>query len=104
MNKQLKDRVFYVLTFIVIFILTNLFLHYRSNQTTDKYFERVERDYRMCLKRAEEDSVDKRLCHEIESASVSNFYSTNNLFEITLLMNLFLPVLFALQRFAELSD
>ena len=96
MNKLLKDKGFYVLVFITIFILSNLLFGYRSNQTKDNYFERVERNYRTCLKRAEEDSVDKRWCHEIESASVNNFYSTDNHFEISLLMNLFLPVLFGL--------
>jgi hypothetical protein len=96
MDKKLKDKVFYVLIFIFVFILPNVFFYWKSSSDSEVFHQRVTEDHQFCVRRAERDSLDTRWCDEIRSASRETFSATKNSNDIFLLMSLFHPVLFVL--------
>lgn len=96
MNKYLSSNTSTVFIFILVFIVPNLFFHQINSEDRDIYYKRVDRDREICLQRAKEDSVETRWCNEIKSSSELAYNSADKSFEIGLLMNLFLPVIYAL--------
>lgn len=96
MNKKLKDKFFYVMIFIFVFIVPNIFFYYKSIENRDLFYQYARENRQICVQRAEEDSLNKRWCDEIYSASKDNYSSTENSHDILLLMSLFQPILFVL--------
>lgn len=95
MNKKSKEIIFYVVTFVGIFIVPNLVFHYFSRESDQMFYEQVREDYEICMQRAEQDSRDKVWCGEIKDAarlSYSMNRSSNNFY----LLLMFQPLLFVL--------
>lgn len=96
MDKQSSNKTSTILLFTIVFLLPNLFFYHISSRDRDVYFERVDENQEKCLQRAKEDSVETRWCNEIKSSSELVFNAADKSFEIGLLMNLFLPVVYSL--------
>ena len=95
MNKKSKEIIFYVLTFIFIFIVPNTLFYRFSRENDEMFYKWLAEDNEVCRQRAKEDSREKIWCDEIRKAATLSYResrSSNNFF----LLIMFQPILFVL--------
>ncbi|HVE55862.1 MAG TPA: hypothetical protein VNB22_03475 [Pyrinomonadaceae bacterium] len=75
MNKNIKDIIILSLIAFGLFLFPTLINNSFAEKRTDTFYRRVNEDFGDCLKNANEDSREIRLCREIQRASELAFNS-----------------------------
>ena len=102
MNKKLKEIIFYVISFIAIFILPYLLTHYFNVRNDETFYKWVNEDYETCMERAERDSRDTHWCGEVRNAAKLSYSKatqySNNFFVLQMVLPLLFVLLFAIRN------
>lgn len=108
MNKLGKDIVVTIVLAFGIFVIPTILNYSFVDKTTDRFYERVDRDFDNCVKDAKENSKDEYWCKEIKKSSELAFnsasrtaqsYSNITIFQVILFV--FLITVFNLRKRIE---
>ena len=96
MNKNLKEKILFVVTFTAIFIIPNLLFHYFQSNDREVFYRHLAEDNETCRQRAKEDSRETIWCDEIQKAAALTYSETRSSNNTNLLLLMFQPILFVL--------
>ena len=77
MNKKVKDIIALALLAFALFLLPTVMNIYFVERRTDTFYSRVDEDFEDCVKNANADDREVRLCKEIKRSSELAFRSAN---------------------------
>lgn len=91
----MKDKIYYALIFIIVFILPNSFFYYSNSENDEIFYRRVNEDNEICRKRAKEDSRETIWCDEIKKSATLVYREARKSNSFYLLI-MFQPLFFVL--------
>jgi hypothetical protein len=110
MNKNIKDIIIIGLLAFVFILLPTLINYSSVERKTDTFFRRVDENFNDCIKNANEEPRDIRLCKEIKRASELSFNSATRIsdsyssFSVSPIILLFFLVIVTLDLRRRIED
>lgn len=111
MNKNIKETLVLVSIVLGVFLLPTVINSFFVEKKTDTFFERAHENYNDCLKNANEDEKEIRLCKEIKKASELAFSSSkrvsdsySNISSTQVILFLFAAIIFNLRSRIEVLE
>lgn len=91
----MKDKIYYAVVFVFIFILPNILFYYYNSENDEIFYQRINEDNETCRQRAKEDSREVIWCDEIEKSATLAYREARNS-NIFYLLIMFQPLFFVL--------